>query len=176
MSVDLRPVLYKAEALLLEQSLLATAGPQFRVLHRFNIAGTLCQAGEEVFAVFLLHRGQEILVRLPLALRLLFDYLGHHRHLGQSSSQIAAGIRASSFYRNHGMNSGEPSRRLISRSAVKEYVLRIRRALEVAIRDTDGSFNSCQILVSEQCEGNEVLYRLRATVQWLHTEEIPAKW
>jgi hypothetical protein len=54
MSIDLRPVIYKAEALLLERSLLATSGPRFRVIHRFRIAGTSCQAGEEVFAIFLM--------------------------------------------------------------------------------------------------------------------------
>jgi hypothetical protein len=175
MSIDLRPVIYKAEALLLERSLLARSGPRFRVIHRFRIVGTQCQAGEEVFAVFLVYRGEEVIVLLPLALRLLFDYLGRYCHVGQSASQIAAGMRASSFYRNHAKNSGELSRRKISRSAVKEYILRIRRALEVALKQASIPLDPNQILVSEQTEGNEVLYRLRATVQCRHCNELSVR-
>jgi hypothetical protein len=175
MSIDLRPIIYKAEALLLERSLLASSGPRFRVVHRFRIVGTQCQAGEEVFAVLLVHRGQEIIVPLPLSLRLLFDYLGRHCHVGQSATQVTAGMRASSFYRNHAKNCGELSRRKISRSSVKEYVLRIRRALEVAFKQASISLDPSEILVSEQTEGNEVLYRLRATVQYRHCDELAAR-
>lgn len=175
MSIDLRPVIYKAEALLLERSVLVSSGPRFRVIHRFRITGTICGAGEEVFAIFLLYRGLEIPVSLPLALRLLFDYLGRHCKVGQSASQIAAGMRASSFYRNHAMNSGELSRRKISRSAVKEYVLRVRRALETVLKQASIPLDSSQVLVSEQTEGNEVLYRLRATVQCQHWDEPAVK-
>ena len=174
-SIDLRPVIYRAEALLLERSLLVSSGPRFRVIHRFRVTGTPCGAGEEVFAIFLLYRGREIPVSLPLALRLLFDYLGRHYQVGQSASQIAAGMRASSFYRNHAINSGEISRRKISRSAVKEYVLRVRRALDTSFKQASLPLDPGLILVSEQTEGNEVLYRLRATVQWQHCDELPAR-
>jgi hypothetical protein len=175
MSIDLRPVIYKVEALLLERFVLMSSGPRFRVIHRFRITGTQCAAGEEVFAIFLLYRGQEIPVSLPLALRLLFDYLGRHCHVGQSASQIAAGMRASSFYRNHAMNSGELSRRKISRPAIKEYVLRIRRALDTVLKQASIPLDTSCILVSEQTEGNEVLYRLRAIFQCRHCDELSAK-
>jgi hypothetical protein len=175
MSVDLRPVIYKAEALLLERSLLVSSGPRFLLIHRFRIKGTLCGAGEEVFAIFLLHRGRRIPVSLPLALRLLFDYLARHCYVGQNASQIAAGMRASAFYRNHGINSGEVSRRKFSRSAVKEYVLRIRRALETLFVQVSVPLDPSNIVVSEQTEGNEVLYRLRAMVRYLHCDELSAR-
>ena len=172
---DLRPVIYKAEALLLERSILESSGPRFRITHRFGICGSQCGPGEEIFAIFLIYREREIIVSLPLALRLLFDYLGRHRYVGQSASQIAAGMRTSSSYRNHARNSGELSRHKISCSTVKEYVLRTRHALETAIRQTPISLEPNQILVSELTEGNEVQYRLRATVQWLHSDGLPAR-
>jgi hypothetical protein len=174
-SIDLHPVIYKAEALLLERSLLVSSGPRFQVVHRFRISGTRCEAGEEVFAILLLHRGREIPLCLSLAPRLLFDYLGRHRHVGQSASQVAAGMRASSFYRNHAKNSGQMSLRKISRSAIKEYVLRTRRAIEAAIGQTSISLAPSKILVSERTDGNEVLYRLRATIQYRHSDEISAR-
>lgn len=146
---------------------------RFRILHRFRKAGSICLPGEEITAVYLLHREREVLLPLSLALRLLFDYLGHHRHLPQNAAQIAAGIKASAFYRNHGMNAGLPTRRKISRSAVKEYVKRIRKALNIALRRRTQPVDASRLLISAKTVGNEVQYRLCAPVEWKHVEDLP---
>jgi hypothetical protein len=146
---------------------------KFRIVHRFRRAGTICLPGEEITAVYFVDRGREMVVPLPLALRVLFDYLAHHRHTPQSAVQIAAGIRASAFYRKHGMNAGIPSRRKVSRSGVKEYVKRIRHALELALSQKAPHLDVSRLIVSVKTVGNEVQYQLCASVEWVHTEELP---
>ena len=173
MYADLKPIADKAEVLLLELSEMIQNGPRFRIIHRFRKAGTECHAGEEVAAVHLLHRGRAIPLPLPLALRLVFDYLARHHHMPQSASQITAGMRVSPFYVRHGLNAGVLSRRKISRSSVKEYVKRIRKAMLVAFRESQTTMNPPRVLVSMNTVGNEAQYRMRAVFEWLHIDELP---
>jgi hypothetical protein len=168
---DMRPVARDAELLLTELSGLVQAGPQIQIVHRFHRPETECQAGEEILAAYLIIRGRQMHLPLSLAVRLLLDYLARTRHIPQSGSHIAAGMRASRFYRRHGMNSGEISHRKISRSAIKEYAKRIRKALDVAFREKAGlPLDSKRILVSKETVGNETHYQLRARVEWLHID------
>lgn len=177
MPTDLQPIIYKAEVLLLELAQLNQRGPSLEVIHNYRIKGIAdcCLPGEEVSRVILAHRGRHYIVPLPLALRLVTDYLARYRHISQSATQIAAGMRVSEFYRRHGMNSGESSRLRISRSTVKEYVKRIRHALAKAFCEAELHLNPAQVLVSEATVSNETTYRLRATVNWHHCMELPAR-
>ena len=168
---NLRPVADKAELLLHELRELMQVGPHLRIVHRFRRRGGGCQPGEEVLAVYLVYRGREIQILLPLALRLLLNYLAVNRHLPQGASQIAAGIRASAFYRRHAANSGAVSYRKISRSSIKEYVKRIRKAFALAFDKAALPLNPDRVLVSEITTGNEVQYCLRATIAWTHLDE-----
>jgi hypothetical protein len=173
MSVDFQPVLYKAEFLLLEHSSHKSSGPTVQIVHRFRAGKFGCQPGEEVFQVSLLHRGRRTLISLSLALRLLFNYLASYRRTPQSATQIASGINASEFYALHGMNAGVPSRRNISRTAIKEYIKRIRQALDSGLREAGIPLRSSEVLIGQATAGNEVLYRLRAAVEWIHLEDLP---
>jgi hypothetical protein len=110
-----------------------------------------------------------------LALRLLFDYLAIHRRSAQSATQIAAGM-CSQFYEEHGSNSGTPSKRRISRSAVKEYVKRIRKALGIAMQEEGFACRHPELLISHRTVGNEVLYSLHAAVGWIHQEDLPSRY
>jgi hypothetical protein len=169
---DFRPVAEKADVILLERSDLMRIGPRFLIIHRFRAPGTDCAPGEEIAAVSLIFRGRETPVRLPLALRLLFDYLARYRHMPQSATQIAAGMRAAVFFQEHGANSGVLSLRKIARSSVKEYVKQIRNfALPRAFRKVHPVWDPKRVLVSEETAGNEILYRLQAMVEWSHPEE-----
>lgn len=165
---NVRPIAEKAELLLLELRELAQAGPRLRMVHRFQRRGTECRWGEEVFAVYIVHRGRATPLSLPLALRLLLNYLAQHRHQGQSAAQISAGIRSSLFYRRHAANSGVVATRRISRSAVKEYIKRIRQALSASFKQASLALDPARVLVSQKTQGNEVQYRLRATLEWVH--------
>jgi len=178
MPTDLQPIIRKAEVLLLELAQLSQVGPSLEIIHNYQVQGVSgqCHPGEEVSRVLLACRGRHTIVPLPLALRLVVDYLARYRHIPQSATQIAAGMRISEFYLRHGMNSGELSRRKISRSAIKEYVKRIRKALAIAFRDAQLGLDPTQVLVSEDTVSNETTYRLRAAVTWHHCIEIPARY
>lgn len=165
---DLRPILDKTELLLSELAQFTHAGPTLKIVHRFHIPETNCLSGEEVWAIFVVHRGRETHLPLSLALRLLLNYLAEAKHIPQSATQIAAGMRRSAFYVRHGKNSGTISRRKINRSAVKEYVKRLRIALSAAFREAAIHIEGRDVLTSQETTGNEVHYRLRANVQWVH--------
>lgn len=167
-----RAILHALEILLAELTLLRATGPTLKIIHRFRQVGSICAPGEEVFAIVLMHRGREHLVDLALAQRLLMNYLACHSHIPQSASQIAAGIRADSFYKVHGRNaiSNSSMCRKISRSAVKVYVNRIREGLASACREAGLNIDPASVLLSEQTVSNEVGYRLKARIEWVHVD------
>jgi hypothetical protein len=142
-------------------------------VHRFREPGTLCASGEEIAVVGLAHRGQLHPLRLSLALRMIIDYLAKHCHFPQSASQIEAGIRADPFYMKHGTNAmfHNGLKRRISRSAIKEYVKRLRLGLELSFKKARLKLNPRQVIVSEPTVMNEVGYRLKATIEWFHEED-----
>lgn len=168
MSADLLPIAERAEVLLAELAGLSQRGPLLRIAHRFQRLGADCQAGEEIWAISIVNRGREALLPLGLALRLVVNYLAETRHIPQSATHIAAGMRRSAFYVRHGMNSGIPSKRKISRSAVKEYVKRIRKAFDLGLREIGLDLDPKRVLVSKITMGNEIHYQLRARIEWIH--------
>jgi hypothetical protein len=153
-----------------ELAALRSNGPHFRIVHRFHKPGTNCAPGEEIFAVYLVHRGREYPLRLNLALRILFDYLAHHSHLPQSATQIEAGIRASRFYAEHASNvMGHTTfTRSIPRSYVRVYIERLRTALEMAFQEAGLSVDPQTVLLKQETVMNEVGHRLRANFEWVH--------
>lgn len=163
-------VIQEIEFLLAESAWLRARGPHFQIDHRFRKAGTICQVGEEVFAVWLMHQARPYQLKLPLALRILFDYLAHHATHAQSAMQIETGIRGDGFYARHGANASASHRlvRRFSHSAVKVYVQRIREAFRLAFDEARLTLDPSQVLVSERTVGNEVGYRLKATAIWRH--------
>ncbi|MCI0718247.1 MAG: hypothetical protein L0338_04645 [Acidobacteria bacterium] len=165
------PVLHRVRLLQVARRRLAATGPHFKIVHRFRQTGSGadCFPGEEVAWVILVWLGREVEVRLSLALRLLFNYLAQ-KNRGQSAAQIVVGLRGDPFYLQHGANvqGGAKLRRRFSYGAVKEYVKRLRRALQAAFDEAGLKLDPLAILVSEPTEGNEVRYRLKATVEWIH--------
>ncbi len=168
---DLQPIAEGTEVLLTELSGLLQQGPCFRIVHRFHKPGTDCQVGEEIWMICLMQMGRDIHMPLSLALRQVVNYLAETRHVPQSATQIAAGMRRSAFYAKHGMNSGVPSKRKISRSAIKEYVKRIRRALALSFREAGLHLDPNRVLVSKTTMGNEIHYQLRARIEWVHIRD-----
>lgn len=165
-------VVEEVELLIAERKYLTAAGPHFKILHRFRQSSHGCHPGEEVALVCLVHRSREFPLKLPLALRILFDYLARHHRLPQGAVQIEAGMRADAFCLRHGANAKSASKqtRKISRSAVKEYVKRTRYALGSAFVGAGINLSPLQVLVSEPTEGNEVTYRLKASTEWIHID------
>ena len=169
---SIEPIIDGVDLLLAELRLMKSQGPQLMIAHRFRDCGTLCAPGEEIVSVCLVHRGRLYPLRISLALRMLIDYLAKHSHIPQSASQIEAGIRADMFYAKHGANAFPHNglRRRISRSAIKEYVKRLRLALELAFRQAGLNLDPRNVMAAEQTVANEVGYRLKATTVWSHDE------
>ena len=143
---------------------------RFVVVHRFWVEGTDCRAGEEIVGVWVEVDGQKIQLRLSLALRLLFDFLGRHRWLAQSARQIETAMHSDPFYVRHAANSyaSRNLTRRMSRSGIKTYIARLREAIQWALDEAGIDLKASEVLVSERTAGNEVGYKLRRTVRWVH--------
>jgi hypothetical protein len=169
---EYEPIIRAVKLLALEQKRLAISGPRFLILHRFWRTGTICTPGEAIAEVRLLHRTQQIPVPLSLRLMLLFDYLARHKYLVQNAGQIAAGLSADPFTREHGkyVSARSSLSKRLSRTAVKQQIMRLRIGLNLAFREARLNLNPTRVLLSEETTTNEVRYRLRASVIWEHAE------
>jgi hypothetical protein len=163
-------VLEKLDLLLAELTELRSRGPHFRIVHRFRLPGTPCGPGEEIAAAYLVHRDREYWIRLSFALRILFDYLARHSRLPQSAAQIEAGIRADGFYSQQAATvmRNERITRGISRSYVRVYIERLRLALEKTFAEAGLLIDPGDVVRSEETVMNEVGYRLKASLEWVH--------
>jgi hypothetical protein len=170
MSVNLAPVIQEVDFLLDEATQLREVGPCFSILHRYWVPGTICHPGEEVSLVVLDHSGSGTSLRLSLAERLLFDYLAHYR-LPQSAAQIEAGMRSNGFYVKHAQNVRTSCKqtRKFSRSEIRVYIRRIRDALRRALVEAQIHLDPAAILIGERTSGNEVVYRLRGSIELVHS-------
>ena len=182
MNDSLKSLMEEIEFVMAERKELSARGPIFRIVHRFRMPGSDCLPGEEIFAVFLVYRGCEYHLRLPLALRILFDYLARHSRVPQSAGQIELGIRADDFYRRHAANgTGRMAvTRGIARSYVRQYAPRLRQALELAFEEANLRIDPRNVLMELKTVGNEVGYQLRANCDWAHldltTQESQPLW
>lgn len=174
MKNSFQDIIENVNLLLAELKRLRAHGLTFLILHRFRDPGAICTPGEEIVGVFLMHRGRQYLVPLSCSLLLLFDYLAHHSHLPQTTSQIFAGMKADPFYRKHGANVTAHGRltRKMSRSSLREYIKRIRMALRITLRDTGLNLSPFRVLASERTSSNQAGYRLRANCEWIHMDLI----
>jgi hypothetical protein len=170
MSREFARVVEEVDLVLAEAAELASVGPHFKIVHRTRELNSECSPGEEVAWALLVYRGREYLLNLSLSILLTFDYLARNRWLPQSARQIVAGMRVDPFYARHGADvrtDGKRTRK-ISRGAVKEYVKRIRRALEAAFGEAGLRLDPFSVLISETTEMNDIRYRLKASVEWVH--------
>jgi hypothetical protein len=172
MKDSLTPILEKVDLLIAEMRILRSAGPHFRIVHRFRMPGSDCLPGEEIIACFLIHRGCEYLLPLSLALRIVFDYLAQHSRFAQSARQIELGIRSADFYKYHARNANGhvTFTRRIPRSAIKEYIKRLRQALSLVFQAAGLGIDPASVLIAQNTVGNEVGYRLKASVVWSHID------
>jgi hypothetical protein len=169
---SLSSVLNTVDLLIAEITHLRTAGPHFRIVHRFRMPGSDCLAGEEIVACWLVYRSNEYQLRLTLTQRLIFDYLARHSRLAQSACQIELGIRADDFCRFHAENAngGTALTRRVPRSAVRVHIHRIHLALSLAFHEAGMRIDPGKVLLVQDTAGNEVTYRLRATCNWTHID------
>jgi len=170
MSNNFVPVARGVELLLAEMKEIEAAGPQLKILHRFWKPGTICLPGEEIAMVCLVYRAREFPVRLSLSSRILVDYLARCR-LPQTAAEIERAVRRDPFYMRHGAN-GKPGTqvRMIKRRAVKVFIQRIRQALGAAFQEAGLRLSPHAVVRSESSDTNITLYRIRASIEWVHMQ------
>jgi hypothetical protein len=170
---NIEQMLRTVDLMLFELARVDHDGPAISIIHRYRlyVDGAQCQAGEEVAGIIASHQGREAILPLSLATRLFFDYLARTKHTPQSAMQIVGHIRVHPFYQLHGMNCGVPSTRKISKSCVKEYSKRIRQALGIAFDEISLPLDPGKVLVT-QLAGNEAHYALKASVEWIHVNDL----
>jgi hypothetical protein len=172
MRSEFEPIIRVVRLLAAERAELSRSGPRFVIIHRFWQPETFCTAGEAIGEIRFLHRTKEIPVPLSLRLMLLFDYLARHKHLGQGAGQVAAGLSADPFIQQHGAYAGASTSlsRRVSRTAVKQQMMRLRAGLRNAFRRVGLGLDPTRVLISEATSTNEVRYRLKASVAWEHSQ------
>jgi hypothetical protein len=176
MNDKLKSLMEEIEFLAAERREFSARGLSFRIVHRFRMPGTVCVAGEECLAIFLVYRGREYQLLLSPALLLLADYLLRHSRFAQTATQVAAGIHSADFYTEYGMN-GRPRRRIrrLPRSAIREYMQRLRQALAAAFDEAGLYIDPNDVLVAEESVSNHVLYRWKnAAVEVIHLDSTVA--
>lgn len=111
---------------------------------------------------------------LALTLTLVLgDYLLRNRQFAQTASQISNGIHAGSFYSEQYATNGRGRRqrmRRIPRSAIREYVRRLHKALALVFHEANLRIDPRNVLTEEKSVGNQVLYRWNATVEVVHCD------
>ncbi len=142
------------------------------VLHRpARVESGSCAPGEEISAIFLVHRQRHFQLPLGLAQRLLFDFFAQHRRISLDSLQILSGLTGDWFYRDHAANSGCRQTRKIRRQAIKVLVQRIREAMEFVFEQARLTCDPWDVLRSRSAVGTKrALYRLHAEVYWSHSK------
>ena len=167
---NLVPVAEAIDLVLTEARQIRAAGLHFRIIHRFRPPGTDCVPGEEVLAIFFVHRGRECQLRLSPALLLIADYLLRYSRFAQTASQISDGIHEGRFYAEYGRSGKRQRIRRIPRSAIREYIRRLHRALAMAFEETGFGTAPESVLVVTQSVSNHALYRWKALVEVIHMD------
>jgi len=171
MQNESEPLLRLIKLLRAEHAELTVRGPRFCILHRLWQPETICTPGEMIAEIRLMHRTKQVSLPLSSRLMLLFDYLARHRRLAQCAAQIAAGLSADPFSRRQGAyaKEGPTTSKGLSRTAVKQQIMRLRAGLQTAFRQAGLRLNSGRVLMADRTVTNEVRYRLKAVVEWQHT-------
>jgi hypothetical protein len=168
---SLAPVADDVRLLIAELNQLRSSRLPFNIVHRHRLPGTDCANGEEVWAILFTARGHEYQLRLSPALLLLGDYLLRNQRFAQTASQISGGIHASSFYSGKYAQNGEGRKqrmRRIPRTAIREYIRRLHKALALAFQEANLGIDPRDVLTVEESVGNQVLYQWKAVVEVIH--------
>lgn len=144
------------------------------IVHRYGNTSTNAArsirrvSGTEIVSVWLIFRGRSYRLRLSTTHLILLDYLCWHcaGGIGQSASEIEAGLNEQLFYVHHG-SSAKRGRTVIARSSrtsIRKQVERIRGILAELFAEELLPFDPYKILHSEPTSTREIRYSIRADV------------
>jgi hypothetical protein len=153
-----------------ERAELKARGGFLEITHRFWIPGTVCKAGEEVFDVSARWAGRTQSLPYSTKQRALIDYLSRYS-VGQTATQIAAGMNTHPFFVNYGKNArGRVKFKCkINRTLVKTYISQLRAIGSAGFQALSVNIDPFDFIESIET-GKERRYRLRAFVQRKHVE------
>jgi hypothetical protein len=173
MSTNWAGLAEEVDYLAAERKLLAAAGPQMKIFHRIyeeHYENYVCSPGEQVEMIVLSHRCKEFPLRLSLASSILLDFLARNKRTPMSAAQIEARMRSDLFCLEHGSNA-KTTRRLTRKfrySTIKEYVKRLRQSIGDTFDEVGLKLSPRDTIRSLPTEGNQVLYQLRSSIEWIH--------
>lgn len=163
-------VIQEIDFLRAERRELSVTGPRFVVIHRGHQLEAFCLAGEVVEQVCLIHRWNQIPLRLsPIGL-LIMDCFCRNRFKPLAALRIEQILKSDPFYTRQGANlqGGNIKVDLPKRSSIKVYVQRIREQMARIFNEVGLDLDSSRVLISETTDTNAVVYRLKASVEFVH--------
>jgi hypothetical protein len=145
-------------------------------VHRYGAASTNAErsirrvAGAEIVSAWLILRGRSYRLLLSTTHLILLDYLCWHcaGGIGQSASEIEAGLNEQLFYVHHASTAnrrGAVSARS-SRTSVRKQVERIRGIMAELFENECLPLDPLEILHSDPTSTREIRYSIRADVAW----------
>jgi len=135
-----------------------------------HVPGTACSAGEMIGDVAIGGVLGPVSLGLSDTSKLLIDCFCRYR-MPLTALRIEQIMNSDPFYFHYAANRiGRTHVALPDRSSVRVYVWRIREQMEKVLRELGLRFDAQRILVSEATETNTLVYRLKATVEFLHVD------
>jgi len=170
MESEYEEILHMIDLIVQEHAELAIRVGRLEIIHRLWVPGTVCKEGEEVFDIVALRGDRTQSLPFSTKQRALIDYLARYK-VGQTASQITAGMNIHPFFVNHGKNAkgmGKFKCR-INRTSLKVDIERLRKIGTAGFRDLNLIIDPFHFVESIKTE-KEVRYRLRAFVKWKHLQ------
>jgi hypothetical protein len=153
---------------LAERRHLHQRGVHLIVTHLDHVPGTLCSPGEMIGDIAIGSVPEPVSLGFSHVSLLLMDCLCRHR-MPLTALRIEEIMNSDPFYVHYAAN--RIGRNLVAfpdRSTVRVYVWRIRKQMEKVFREVGLGLDAQHVFVSETTETSVLVYRLKATVEFLH--------
>lgn len=169
-SEEVRRTVEEIEYLLAKRKLRIVERPRFVVVHGYHRPETTCLHGETVEQVLLAFHAKKIPLRLSPTGLLISDCLARYRYTPLSAAHMARILSSDPFYVHLGSNAAKGTSAAIKpkRTSVKVYIQRLRTQLAKGFKEAGLNLPPEKILVSETTDSNVVVYRLNASVEFIH--------
>ena len=159
----------EVDVALAERRHLRQRGVHLIVTHLDHVPETLCSAGEMIGDIALGGYPELVSLGLTHMSHLLVDCFCRYR-MPLTAMRIEEIMNTDPFYVNYAANRVGRNQVIArpDRDTTRVYVWRIRKQLEKVFRKLALGLDAQHVLVSETTETNLLVYRLKATVEFLH--------
>jgi hypothetical protein len=156
---------------LAERRDLRQRGVHLIVTHLDHVPGTVCSAGETIGDIALGGFPEPIPLGLSHISHFLLDCFCRYR-MPLTASRVEEIMSTDPFYTNYAANRLGHNEAIArpDRNTIRVYIWRIRRQLDKVFQQLGLSLDPETILISEVTDTNVFVYRLKATVEFLHID------